>query len=203
MCLFAAPVVAGGVAQAGIAVGSAAVATALNSMIIAAASAAFSAQQQSKNAKAVSQHQKQQYKLQGEISRADAINKYAALGDQSRERELAMGHALEQNKRKALEASSLTELMAGEGGIQGKSVGLLLTDVEKQNQDYQMALIQQEKFHDAQFIRQGQGIQAGQYASLLAAAPDPVPEPNYLGALAGVVAQGWSSYNRVKLASID
>ena len=190
MCLFTA---------AGIA-GSAAMAATLNAALISAVGSALTIRQQSQNAKAMGQHQQQQFELQSEVSRADAINKYAALNDQTRERELAMSHSLAENRRKALEAGSLTQVMAGEGGVQGKSVGLALADVEKQNQDYQMALIQQDKFHDAQFIRQGKGIEAGHYAALLAAAPDPIPKPDYWGAAAGSVAQGLSTYTQFRLA---
>lgn len=182
--------------------GSAMMAASLNAALISAVGSALTMSQQSQNAKAMGRHQQRQYDLQAEVSRADAINKYSALSDKSREREIAMSHDLEKNKRLALEAKSLTRVMAGEGGVQGKSVGLLLADTEKQNQDYQMALLQQEKFHDAQFIRQGLGIQSGEYAALLAAAPDPIPKPNYWGAAAGALAQGLGTYNQFRIAGI-
>lgn len=192
MCLF----VAGGIFA------TVAGATAANAMIVSLASSALTIRQQSQNAKAMAQHQQQQYDLQAEVSRADAINKYAALNDQSREREIATSHSLLENRRKALEAGSLTEVMAEEGGIKGKSVRLALADVEKQNQDFQMALIQQKKFHDAQFIRQGEGIQTGEYAALLSAAPDPIPPPDYWGAAAGAAKAGFGTYNQFRIAGL-
>jgi len=190
MCIFVAgPVVAG--VQTGM---TAATAAALNMALMTAVTTAVQMQQSSANASAMSRHQQQQADLQGEVSKADALSKYAAIADQSREREISLGHNLMENRRKAIESQSLSRVMAGEGGVQGASVGLVLGDLEKQNQEYQMALLQTQKFEDAQFLRKGEAIHSGHYAAILDAAPGPIPKPDYLGALANVGASSLQAY---------
>jgi len=190
MCFFAAGPITAGV-QTGM---TAAAAAAANMALMTAVSTAATMTQAQANASALSKHQQKQHDLQKEVSQADAFSKYAAIADQSREREIGLSHALLSNKRKAEEAKSMSRVMAGEGGVQGKSVGLILGDVEKQNQQYQTALLQQQKFEDAQYIRQGEGIRSGQYSAILSSAPNPVPEPDYLGALAGIGSSALGTY---------
>ena len=193
MCIFVPAGAAAGALQVSTGM-SAAAAAAANMALMTAATTAATMAQTSANAKAMAEHQKQQFALQKEVSQADAFSKYAAIADQSREKEIGLSHALLSNRRKAMEASSMSRVMSGEGGVQGASVGLILGDIEKQNQEYQTALIQQQRFEDAQYLRQGDAIQSGQYSALLAAAPSPIPEPDYLGGLAGVGASALGTY---------
>ena len=181
MCLFAVPWAAATVAAA-------------NMALMTAVTTGLQMSQQRSNAKAVGRHQRQQHEMQKEVSQADAFSKYAAMADQSRERELALSHTMLENRRRATEAQSMSRVMAAEGGVQGTSVGLILGDLEKQNQEYQTALLQQRRFEDAQFIRQGEAIHSGQYGAILASAPNPIPEPDYLGSLADVGASALGTY---------
>ena len=196
MCIFvAAAPAAGASAAAGI---SAATAAALNMALVTAAATAAQMAQASANASMMAEHQQNQADAQEKVSKAAAFSKYAALSDRATEREIALSHALEENRRKALEAKSASRVMAGEGGVQGKSVGLILGDVEKQNQEYQTALLQQVKFEDAQYLREGEAIRSGHYAARIAAAPDPVPTPDYLGGVANVFASAYGTYASIE-----
>tara|TARA_R110000822_G_scaffold94601_2_gene216922 strand:- start:1390 stop:1974 length:585 start_codon:yes stop_codon:yes gene_type:complete len=192
MCIFvaAAPGVVGGM--------TAATAAALNTALITAAATAASMSAANANAQAMADWQQTQADAQAEVAQADAISKYGALQDRSMEQEIAQGAALQDNRRKALEAQSISTVMAGEGGVKGSSVGLLLGDLERQNQDYQTAVLQQEKFREGQFIRESEAVSAGHTAALWNSTPGPIATPDYLGGLLGVAAAGYGTYNQVK-----
>lgn len=197
MCIFVPAGVAAGALQVSTTMTAATVA-AINTALVTAAATAASMSAANANAKAMANWQQKQADAQAKVAKADAISKYGALQDRAAEQEIAQGAALQENRRKALEAQSIGTVMAGEGGVKGSSVGLLLGDLERQNQDYQTSVLQQEKFREGQFIRESEAVSAGHTAALWNSAPGPIATPDYLGGLLGVAGASYGAYNQAK-----
>ena len=162
-------------------------------MMAAAFSTGFSLFTQAQNASAAEKHQKQQFELQKKITHADSLSKYAAIADKYEERQISSSYALLENQRKALEARGTLRVMSGDAGVEMEH-DYGQKDILKQEQGFNFALGQQDEFYTAQFIREGEAIHSGAYASLLAAAPDPVPAPDYLGGFGNILAGAHKDY---------
>lgn len=193
MCLF----VAGTAAQAAgsfLTVQGPAMAAMLNMALIQIPATFATLYQQGQNAKAMEQWQQQRSDRQELINRQIAITRYSTAQTASLEREGALAAAEMDSARKATRARSLGAVMAGEAGTEGESVGQILAQVNKEEAEYQFALIQRQKFADLQYAREMEGIRLNQWSGNMAAAPQPVAQPDYLGGVLGAGASIYGAY---------
>ncbi len=174
--------------------GTAVAAATANMAIMAVITTGIQMQQQRANAKSMERAGKQRQAEQKQINDANAMSQYAAIADADREKEIAMSAKKRANQLKADEARAFAVSQAGETGVKGQSVGLMLDDLDKQDSAFVTALDQQEMFQNAQFIRQGERIRAGHQAGYLAAVPDPVPQPNYLQGIVNIGSTALGTY---------
>lgn len=187
MCLFE----AGGMFFAK---GQAAAAAAANMALVSAAATAATMVQAQANQRAMSRYQERVYDRQQEIASAQAISGYAAKQAEYNQKEGAFIAAQLSSARKATQARAVGTVMAAEGGVEGGSVGEMLGDINRAESEYQMSLLERRKYEDMAYLRSVEAIQLGQYQAGLNALPDPVAEPDYLGALLNVGASAYGTY---------
>lgn len=201
MCLFEAATAAAAGSAASTAkaasffvVKSAEMAAALNMALIQVPAAVATAYQGRVNAEAMSRFQQRRSDRQELINRQIAITRYSTAQTASLEREGALAAAELESARKATRARSLGAVMSGEAGTEGESVGQILAQVNKEEAEYQFALIQRQKFADLQYAREMEAIRLNQWSGNMAAAPQPVAEPDYLGGVLGAGASIYGAY---------
>lgn len=146
------------------------------------------------NASAMERWQRQRQERQESINRATAISRYSTAQTAAVEQEGALAAAQMESARKATRARSLGAVMAGEAGTEGESVGQILAQVNKEEAEYQFALIERKKFADLQFAREMEGVRLNQWSGNMAAAAQPVEQPDYLGGVLGAGASIYGAY---------
>jgi hypothetical protein len=191
MCLFGAE----GVILTGM---SATAAAAANMAIAALVSTTASLTQQQANQRAMSKHQERVYDTQKKVALAQALSGYSAKQAEQMQQEGAFAAASLSSYRKAGQARAVATVMSAEGGVEGGSVGEMLNEITKSESEYQMALLERRKYEDMAYLRSTEAIQLGQYQAGLNALPQPVPEPDYLGAILGVGADAYGGYLTAK-----
>lgn len=190
MCLFE--------AGAGAIFSSAQAAAAANMAVASFVTTAASMTQMSVNQSAMQRHQQRVYDRQQQIAQAQALSGYSAKQTEWTQQEGAFAAAVMSSSRKASQARAVATVMSAEGGVEGGSVGELLGDITKSESEYQMNLLERRKFEDLAYLRSTEAIQLGQYQAGLNALPQPVPEPDYLGAVLGIGADAYGAYLTTK-----
>lgn len=152
-------------------------------LAITIASTAYGVYAQAENAKAMSEYQNRQFKATQEAAASSAINQYNALLTRQRQEEAAASQAINRNAMQAASAAAAARVTAGEAGTAGLSVDALLNEYSRQELGFEQSTIRNQVWNNAQINLSMKGIQAQQQQQLIAAAPKPVQQPDYVGAL--------------------
>lgn len=148
----------------------------------AALGAGVGVMQERANAKATEAYQKRQYEQTRASATASAISQYNALLARQQQETAVASQAIDTNAARAAAAMATARTTAGQAGAAGQSVSALLGEYRMQELGFQQTNIRNMTWANAQIKLNMEGIRANQQAQIAAAAPKPVPMPDYLGA---------------------
>lgn len=173
------------------------------SFALSAASAGGGYLQSKANAKATEAYQKQTFEVNKSLADANAVRAYAALQRRAIEENAMASKSVQNVVDQARQAQGAARTASGEAGTSGNSVDQVYQDFARQEAEYTGTIIRQRVFNTAQLEAEGKAIQLGQQAQIQNAVPQPIEQPNFLGALLRIGEAGTQAYTNYYLLTQD
>ena len=146
------------------------------------------------------QQAKTQAKVQANASAAEReryLREVSSMRVQQGQEEVAAAQRIQESTRKAREARATARVSAGEAGVAGLSVDALISDLTREEANYNFATQQQLQMSDVNRTLQLGDAGLG-FTNNMLRINKPIEQPDYLGAAISGAQTGLSTYDVTK-----
>lgn len=152
------------------------------SLALTAATTAYTTYQQKVNADAQEKYQKELHKFNSQVATENALRNYAALQRRQVQEREAAAIDIQQIAAQSTAAQGTARAAAATAGTAGLSVEALVADFERDELAFQDQVRRTSTFRDEQFRLEAEGVRAGLQGQILSTLPQPVQQPDFVGA---------------------